>query len=247
MKIINLLVFILILLASCQPDSNITSSSSPDNSLLSTKIIGTWENSRSNGSIVTTYNTDFTFIDSIFYIDETDTSNKKLMEIRGGTYKIISNIIKYEKLYVSFFDTSSNIISFTWVPFNKELHFPSDSLLFLRAMDILYPLSKDNNDIWGNWANVKWIYNYSRFHESNFYAGRVKYTYSFNKDSIKYEYTSEYLGETSLNGVIWKLDYSYNQSRLDLSGGFKNIEVLFKGGFMYWYYDFEPIEFRRKK
>ncbi len=244
-KIFFCILLSLFITLACQKNfDSITSPPEEDIALLK-KISGTW--STSNSSYNITYYSNNTFIDSSFLISQDSSQSSKLKMIKKGNFKIENRIITQSDVHIPYIDTSV-YNSLSIVPRNHEIEIISDYMLILKSVDVLKSESSNNNDIWGNWSIIKWTYHRAYIPVLTIYEGHQKYFYSFNPDSSLFEYRIEYLENSPWSASNYKFEFNYDNLFLDLIGLAEfNIDVQFKNGDMYWYYDTNPIEFFKIK
>lgn len=226
---------------SCTKDNSIITPIDTDLELQK-KLLGTWISAYNTHT--TTYYSNSTFVDSMF--SAVDSIRYGLYLVAKGDFIIKDSILIKSNIVIEFVDSSHFLNDgFYYLFYSKYLNFSNNSFEE-HLVDVYEKIGTTDNDIWGSWSKVLWIYDLS-FSEPS-YLGRIKTTFVFDEITQKAKTWNEYL-EGNNNSVIdtFYSNINFNNSILDLPGfGIDSMFVSFKVNKMIFWYLYEPGRFFRQ-
>ena len=217
------------MLASCSPHP--PTGPSTDATLLS-KIEGTWYYETDQRARKMINNRDHSFIDTTFVRDESN-GKFQLRYARKGTYDVQHGVlIQKTTEWDIFWPTIGSV-----TPINYEIAFLQDDEMLLHPVDIFETTGEHPNELWNEWSTIKWVYH--KTGENTAYMGRQEEYYIFHPDSSTASFGWHYLAPHPHADPAFKTDFTYTPPLLTMPGpGHYNIEVDFKFGKMFLYYNY---------
>jgi len=248
MKNIQYIIILIVasIFTSCDKGSNILIPPDSDTGLQE-QLVGVWTSQYNTNSLI--YNNNSTFIDSQFAVNPLDSIRYKLVFIAEGNYSIVDSILFESNINIKFIDSS--YFSSTGYNFNfssNYLKFTNNKLTQIPVNVFESTNGGNNNELWGSWSRIMWVYNF-RITEPS-YLGRVKVVENFDKTSKYAFWWAEYLDRTTNNisDTLWSNNVIYNPPILDMLGtGDYLVKVRFKNNKMYWWEPYEPVLYNRVK
>lgn len=198
--------------------------------LIAENITGRWVNEnveiltlKNNGIFIDTTLTQFVDSPGVFIPNY----------VINGKYSIKNNILYFYDVVLQYAKAASSeyIISFG-VTINPRRISISGNELNLQFLQILNPLENNYPYLSGKWESITWMAVFDRFMQPQFIGGEKREAFDFIHDSLKVNYSSEYLFTTSILGYSCAYDYSFEDNYLQ----FPNVKykVEFKDNKMYW-------------
>jgi hypothetical protein len=251
MKYLALFSFIILFIfVGCSKNNPTEPSVFSDAELLS-KIVGTW----GNEYLTIVYESNSNFQETIHFVAQDSAYSQS--EIIKGTYTIKNGILIYnltswkildfssKHLMKSFnpmnnfhiykineFNSENNLSPYESIP-NFKINFQED-LLYFYPLDILIPLSDNNDDIWGSWTTYQWAIGSGPNYQDSTILGKLEYRYNFNKDSIIVSFGSKFEIDSNGSYNYQTATVKYSPPNLDW-GDYYHKTVEFHNGQMYMY------------
>lgn len=228
MKYFLFLLFpFLILFFSC---SETIVSPSEDN-LPTSNIIGTWKVKNYQTLVL---NSDWTFIDTSFAIFADSPNVYVPHYVAKGKYTVDDSILYFYDvtlLYAKAASVTPPAVAFG-VTMDPRKISVSGNQLNLQIIKILNPLESNYPNLSGKWESISWVAVFDRDIEPHYKGGKQKVVYNFLNDSLKVNYSVEYLFNTSLTNSNHITDYSFDGINLTFHN--TNFQVEFNNNKMYW-------------
>jgi hypothetical protein len=229
MKTINIylaIIFTLILVNGCS--ENITNP--PEDDILNTQLIGKWEAKNYETLIL---NNDGTFIDTSLAISE-DNPNKYVPHcVVTGKYSIADNILYFYDVTLQYAKAASvtpPAVAFA-ATFEPRKIIVNGNELNLQTVKILNPLESYYPNLNGKWESTSWIAVFDRDIQPQYKGGKRNEVFNFFSDSLKVNYSVEYLFNTSLSNSNYITDYSFDGTNFQYQN--TTYQVEFKNNKMY--------------
>jgi hypothetical protein len=193
--------------------------------VLAGRIIGTWS-SANNSFRWIEYKPNYLFADTISGVIA-----------RQGRYQITNGIIEYVDVYYSYLTPSGNPPLMNWPSIPERVRLQGDSLVVV-SLNVLNPIQTSPNSLAGSWQSTYFQYFSPGDTTSLPYSGRVRVTYTFYLDTLRYKSKIQFLD----GGGFWTDStygtYTYNPPVLLMNPPTVwPINVEFHGEKMYWRYD----------
>ena len=230
-----LLLPFLLLIISCS--ENVTNPSgdqivTTDDDLLTAKIIGKWEVKNYETLVL---NSNRTFIDTSFAIFA-DSPNVYVPHcVVEGKYSVDDSILYFYDVILRYAKAASvnpPAVAFAVTMDPRKISFNGDQLN-LQFVIILNPLESNYPNLIGRWESISWVAVFDRDIEPQYKGGKKKLDFNFYNDSLKVNYSVEYLFNTSLLNSNYVIDYTFDG--INLSIQYINYKVEFRNNKMYWF------------
>ena len=221
-------LFTLILLNGCT--ENVINPSEDD--LITTKIIGKW---KANNYETLLLNSDGSFVDTSLAIFSDNPGVYVPHSVVKGKYYVNNEILYFYDVNLMYAKAveMSPTISFG-IRLEPRVIKINESGLTLQIVKILEPIENNYPNLSGKWESTSWVGAYDKDIQPYFKGGEQKEVYHFYNDSLKVNYTSEYLFNTTLTNSNYLTDYDFDGVNFQYDN--LTYQVEFKNNKMYWYW-----------